>query len=187
MSKTVIYDACVLYPASIRSFLMWIGHHELVHARWSDRILDECFGNILENRPDLAPRKLSRTRELMVKAVPDCLVEGFESRIEQLNLPDEDDRHVLAAAIEADADAIVTFNLTDFPDKQLQPHGLRAVHPDEFVSKLLDADAEAVLQCLQEEASIRNNPPRSKMDVCESLEQRGLPEAADRMRRFLQK
>ncbi len=185
MSETVIYDACVLYPASIRSFLMWIGHHELVHARWSKRILDECFGNILENRLDLDPEKLSRTRELMCNTVPDCLVEGFQPRIEQLDLPDDDDRHVLAAAIEADADSIVTFNLTDFPEERLQPHELRAVHPDAFVCELLETEPRAVLKCLEDEAAIRNNPPRSMIDVCQSLAERRLPEAAEKMRDLL--
>lgn len=119
MSKTVIYDACVLYPASLRSFLMWLGVHELVRPRWTERILDECFDNLLENRSDLEPEHLERTRRLMCEAIPDCLVSGFESRIGVLSLPDPDDRHVLAAALEVDADFIATFNLRDFPDERL--------------------------------------------------------------------
>jgi hypothetical protein len=47
---------------------------------------------------------------------PKSLVSGYEARIPQLSLPDTDDRHVLAAAIEAGATVIVTFNLSDFPD-----------------------------------------------------------------------
>jgi hypothetical protein len=84
-----------------------------VRARWSATILDECFRNILENRPDLKPESLERTRELMTQAVPDCMVTNFEGLIDALVLPDVHDRHVLAAAIRAGAQAIVTFNLAD--------------------------------------------------------------------------
>ena len=51
-------------------------------ARWSERILDECFRSILENRPDLKPNALNRTRELMTQAVPDCIVTGFDALVE---------------------------------------------------------------------------------------------------------
>jgi hypothetical protein len=63
---------------------------------------------VLRERPDLTLRQLERTRQLMDLHAGDCLVSGYEWRIENLSLPDENDRHVLAAAIEADADAIVT-------------------------------------------------------------------------------
>ncbi|MFB6374622.1 MAG: PIN domain-containing protein [Bradymonadaceae bacterium] len=185
MPETVIYDACVLYPASLRSFLMWLGYHDLVHARWTDRILDECFDNLLANRADLDPEDLSRTRELMCEAIPDCLVEDFQHHISELELPDEDDRHVLAAAIEAGASSIVTFNLDDFPNERLQSYDLQAVHPDDFVCELLRTEPDAVMKCLQEEASIRQNPNRSELDVCRSLGERGLDEASNRMKKLL--
>jgi hypothetical protein len=185
MPRTVIYDACVLYPASIRSFLMWLGVHDLVHPRWTERILDECFDNLLADRPDLDPDALSRTRRLMCEAIPDCLVDGYDSRIQRLTLPDSDDRHVLAAALEANAEAIVTFNLDDFPANRLRPHGLEATHPDDLVCELLDTHAKTILTCLEDEASIRNDPPRSIHDVCQSPAERGLDQAADRMQQRL--
>ena len=115
MAFVVLYDACVLYPAPLRDLLVRLANTGVVRARWSAAILDECFRNILENRPELKPEALQRTRELMTRAVPDCMVTGFEQLIDGLVLPDSDDRHVLAAAIRAGAQAIVTFNLGDFP------------------------------------------------------------------------
>ena len=181
MSNTVIYDACVLYPASLRSFLMWLGYHALVHPRWTERILDECFGNLLQNRPDLEPKDLERTRRLMCEAIPDCLVTGYESRIEEISLPDRDDRHVVAAALEADADIIVTFNLRDFPRERLAPYGIRAVEPDDFVRPLVESDPETIWRCLEDEASIRTNPERSIDEIIDSLAARGLEQAAEAM------
>jgi hypothetical protein len=104
----VLYDACVLYPAPIRDLLLRIATTGVVRARWSDAILDECFRNIGAQRPDLPTAALERTRTLMNRAVPDCLVTGHEHLIEGLDLPDPDDRHVLAAAIRANASSCST-------------------------------------------------------------------------------
>ncbi len=138
MAFTVLYDACVLYPAPLRDLLLRVAITGLVRAKWTDAILDECFEAISKQRPDANPDALARTRVLMVQAVPDCLVTGFEPLVEGLSLPDEDDRHVLAAAIRSGAQAIVTFNLKDFPKDTLQPLGIEAIDPDDYVSDLID-------------------------------------------------
>lgn len=117
MAFVVIYDACVLYPAALRDLLMGIAATPgtPVRARWTDAILDECFTAILRDRTDLNKQNLANTRAQMIRSVPDCLVTGYEQLIPGLKLPDEKDRHVLAAAIRANAQAIITFNLKDFP------------------------------------------------------------------------
>jgi hypothetical protein len=71
----------------------------VVRVRWSEQILDEVFDNLIQDRPDLDPTLLSRTRTLMNDAVHDAMISGFEHLIAGLELPDRDDRHVLAAAI----------------------------------------------------------------------------------------
>lgn len=78
MAFIVDYDACVRYPAPVRDLLLRIAAGGLVRARWTHRILDECFRSIAANRPDLPLSSLARTRELMCAAVPDCLVADFE-------------------------------------------------------------------------------------------------------------
>ena len=103
MAWVMIFDACVLHAAPLRDLLIRVAAEGVVEARWTERILDECFQSILERRPDLSPEALSRTRELMRQALPSCMVEDFESLIDELALPDPDDRHVLAAAIAAAA------------------------------------------------------------------------------------
>lgn len=125
MSAVVIYDACVLYPSTLRDVLMEIAQIGLVQAKWSDQILDETFRNLKEDRPDLDPAKLDRTRALMARAVRDCLVKGHEPLVDVMDLPDPDDRHVLAAAVRAKAQAIVTFNLKDFPAEACRPGASR--------------------------------------------------------------
>ena len=96
---TALLDACVLYPAPLRDFLLNLACSGIFRARWSDEIHDEWIRNLLQNRPDLTAAQLRRTRELMNKAVPDCLVGGYLGIAKSLILPDPDDAHVLAAAI----------------------------------------------------------------------------------------
>jgi PIN domain len=140
---TAVYDACVLYPAPLRDFLMWLGLSGRFRARWSAQIHDEWKRNLLVNRPDLTATQLDRTSGLMDLAIPDALVTGHEVLVEGLSLPDPDDRHVLAAAIRCHASVIVTFNERDFPADVLESFGLEAQHPDLFVENLFDLDPAA--------------------------------------------
>src|SRR2546430_3319191 len=103
MSFVVVYDACVLYPSTMRDLLIRIAQAGLVQAKWTEQILDEVFDSLQKDRPDLEPAKLDRTRVLMIRAVRDCLVTGYEPLIPSVSLPDPDDRHVVAAAIRAQA------------------------------------------------------------------------------------
>ncbi|MFZ0565159.1 MAG: PIN domain-containing protein [Chlamydiales bacterium] len=96
---TVLYDASVFYPAPIRDLLMELAATGLFRAKWSEQIHEEWIGSLLRKRPDLNQDKLERTKKLINKAIPDCMVAGYKSLIEGLQLPDAGDRHVLAAAI----------------------------------------------------------------------------------------
>ena len=144
MSFVVLYDASVLYPSTLRDLLIRIAQERLVQAKWTDRILDEVFENLHENRPDLDPDALARTRKLMLCAVRDCLVTGYEPLIAALELPDPDDRHVLAAAIRARAQVIVTDNLKDFPAERLAHWDIDPKSADEFVLDQIGLDAKVV-------------------------------------------
>ena len=185
-SSIVIYDACVLYPFNLRDFLMHIATtQDLIQAKWTDIILDECFRSILRNRPDLNEEKLKRTRQLMCAAVPDCIVLGFEELIEGILLPDPDDRHVVAAALKAEAKTIVTFNLSDFPPSKLEPLNLRAIHPDEFVLNLLRLDQLSVLDAYINHESSHRVPTKSRLQVLEGLRNIGMVKSANQIEQLL--
>jgi predicted nucleic acid-binding protein len=178
----VVYDACVLYPAPLRDLLMHLAWARLVRARWTEAIHDEWIRNLLADRPDLSRAQLERTRALMERAVPEASVTGYERRIPTLSLPDPDDRHVLAAALEAGAAAIVTFNLVDFPRATLEPHGVEAVHPDAFVAGLFDAGPEGVIAAVRTQRVQLRNPPVRIEELLETLHRQGLVETVARLR-----
>lgn len=181
-SFTVVYDACVLYPAPIRDLLIRLARAGLFRAKWTEDILDECFRTILEDRPDLQPEQLRRTRELMNQAIPDCLVTNYQELIGGLSLPDPDDRHVLAAAIRCNGQVIVTSNLKDFPQGVLAKYGIEAQDPDEFVFHLTDLAPTAVWQVVQEQAASLKNPARTIGQLLDTLSSLGLVQTAAQLR-----
>jgi len=179
---TVIYDACILYPAALRDFLMWLALTNLFKARWTEKIHEEWIRNVLKNNPDLTLSGLTRTKNLMNANVQNCLVTGYESLISSLSLPDPNDRHVLAAAIHCEADFIVTFNLKDFPPQILEPLGVIAIHPDEFILELIDINPLAVRKASIKQLTNLKNPPLTQDQYIDKLRTQGLLQSAALLR-----
>jgi len=176
-----VYDANVLYPGSLRDLLIRLGQTGLFRARWTEWILDEMIDAIVAVQPALAGR-LERTRQLMNEAIPDVVVTGHEHLIGSLQLPDPKDRHVLAAAIVANAQIIVTKNLKDFPADDLEPYGIEALSPDEFVLRLLDADPGRVIGVVDNQARALTGPPTTFDELLERLAIVGIPKAVAAIR-----
>lgn len=174
MAFVALYDACVLYPAPLRDLLIHLARTDTFRARWTDRIHDEWIRSLQAKRPELTADQLARTRQLMDRAVPDCLVSGYEHLEAGLQLPDADDHHVLAAAICGRADVIVTYNLKDFPVDVLRPKGIEAQHPDEFVRHLLDLHPGAVLAAVRAQRESLKNPPRTARELLNTFQELGL-------------
>ena len=177
-----LLDANALYPAELRSFLMYLAIPGVYRAKWSKNIHEEWMSSLLRNRPDLTRTQLERTRELMDKNAPDALVTGYESLILSLHLPDENDRHVLAAAIQCKASVIVTNNLKDFPTESLQQFEVEAQSPDEFVLNLLDLAAEDVYEAAEAHRLSLKNPPKTVAEYLSTLESEGLVRTVAKLR-----
>lgn len=111
----IVLDACVLYPAPVRDLFLSLAAEELIEVKWSAIIQEEWLRNLLKNRPDLIKRHLNQTIKTMNLAFPEANVEGFEDLISEIHITDKNDRHVVACAIQCNADLIITFNTKDFP------------------------------------------------------------------------
>ncbi|WP_420803095.1 hypothetical protein [Salinivibrio kushneri] len=116
--------------------------------------------------------------------VPDCLTEGYEPLVDSLTLPDVDDRHVVAAAIKGQAESIITFNLKDFPSEALDPLGLSAIHPDEFLCDMFELDSSACVKAAQQQRHGLKNPPMTSDDFLACLQRQKLPSFVSKLRRF---
>jgi hypothetical protein len=129
---------------------------------------------LLRTRHDLTRAQLERTRDLMNAHARDALVTDFERLIDILDLPDPEDRHVLAAAIKGRSDLIVTVNLKDFPDDKLGRWGIEAQHPDEFLTHQFHLSRPAFLQAMKTVRLRLKKPPKSAEDYLETLREQGL-------------
>ena len=61
-----------------------------------------------------------------------------------------------AAAIHGGAPIIITFNLRHFRAEHLQPWSLQAIHPQDFLIRLFEADPELVTSKLTRQAADRS-------------------------------
>ena len=179
------FDANVLYPSGLRNFLMHLALTGIFRAHWSAQVHEEWIGNLLKNRPDLTRAKLERTRHLMDNALPDALVTGYEQLIDSIELPDRNDRHVLAAAIRCGASVIVTVNLRDFPKQALAEFSIEAQHPDDFVLAALEAFPELVVEAARNHRASLKNPPKTPDEYLAELDAQGLEKSAIALREFL--
>ena len=182
---TAVFDACVFYPATLRNLLLQLATTGLFRARWTAEINDEWMRSLLRDKPDIDPSRLELMREQMDRAVPDGLVTGHEALIDGIKLPDADDRHVVAAAVRCHAAVIVTTNLRDFPNAALEPYGLSAQHPDEFISDLIDLEPGTVCGAVKTVRRRLKAPPYAAAALLDLLQAQGLLGTATRLRGFV--
>ncbi len=180
---TALLDACVLYPLAVADALMSLAATGLYAAKWTRRIEGEWMRSLERNRPDLKGR-LETRRNAMREAVPDWEVEeGAWLETEQrLQLPDTNDRHVLAAALVGHADCIVTANLMDFPETITKPLGLEVIHPDQFIVAQWDLDQLAAVAAFKRMRARWKKPQATASDFASAMERGGLPATAQRLR-----
>ena len=175
---TVVYDACLFYPAPLRDLMVRLAQMRRFRARWTEEIHREWVVALARDRPDLDTRKLERTVKMINDAVPDCLVTGYQHITDQLILPDPGDRHVLAAAIRSGAQAIVTMNLKDFPEAVLDQFDIFPRHPDDFILDLADLEPAIVTTAVKHQRASLKNPPYEPDAFIERLRRQGLPALA---------
>jgi predicted nucleic acid-binding protein len=133
---------------------------------WSAEILEEVERNIL--RLGVPKDRATNRMNAMRTDFPDAEVTGYESLIGSMT-DHPKDCHVLAAAVHAHAAVIVTANLRDFPSSALEPYGIEAMHPDDFLLNQLDLYPRQVAHCLRRQMADLVNPPLSPNEFLTSL------------------
>ena len=161
----VVLDACVLANQRVTDLLLRLAETPRLYVpKWSARILDETDRTLLNDLgwpAHLVPYR----REQITTHFPDACVEGHEP-IEACLKNDPKDRHVLAAAIRARCEVIVTFNLKDFPAEALADWNVEVQHPSKFLANLYSLNGGLVVQRLNQ---IGANLKKSVPEVLEGL------------------
>lgn len=174
---TAVLDTNVVYPVIIRDILFWFAYYELYTPKWSEHIFDE-WKRVMKEKGvtnEEANKRISKAN----LAFPDALVKNYKSLIKHLELPDLDDRHVLAAAIKTNANVIVTNNIKDFPIEILQSFSLHAKTADDFLTDVIDLNQEQALAAFKEMVVNKKNPKQDEFEVLNLLKNAGLKDTAN--------
>lgn len=180
MPFAVVLDTCALYPAHLRDTFLRLAERGLYRVLWSPDIIDELHRNLVEAGIDA--RHVDRLVAEMGSAFPDAEVTGYSALIEGLTC-DPKDRHVLAAAVRANASGIVTFNLDDFPAPSVDPFEVEVIDPDTFLLDQLDLAPSVVLDELARQAAANRREPKTLPSILDALARAGVPSFADEVRR----
>ncbi len=151
-----VIDACVLFPALLRDILLRAAEADLYRVHWSQEILDEVTRNLVrQSKMSLSQAKYLSSE--MNKAFPEAIVEVPSSLLGAMD-NDLKDRHVLAAALVAKAQVIITANLKHFPEEVLSLWEIKAQHPDTFLVNMFDLTPEKMIKVVQLSAQDRRHP-----------------------------
>jgi predicted nucleic acid-binding protein len=161
---TVVLDANVLYPFSLRDTLLRAASEGLFQLYWSDQILEEARRSLVSSGR-MTDEQATRLRSVMEEAFPEAMVIGHEPLIAAMK-NDEKDKHVVAAAVKAGAQVIVTSNLKHFREL---PEGIEAQSPDDFLCNLFDLDPDGMVELVREQAAALKKPKRSYEELLDGL------------------
>ncbi len=163
----VVLDACVLFPMYLRDTLLSSADVGLYMPYWSQRILDEAMRNLVQ-KGKITQGKAMNLERVMKAAFIESMVE-VPGELEAAMTNHPKDRHVLATAVIAKANTIVTNNLTDFNAEALNPWNVIALSPDEFLSELFDIYPLEMVQVVQKQSQRYKKRPLSVDELLDLL------------------
>ncbi len=180
---TCVLDTNIIIPIEIRDLLFWFAYDELYTPKWSQHIFDE-WENVMRSK-NVNEKEIEKRIGWAKAAFPDAMVENYEVLINGLTLPDEKDRHVLAAAIKTNANLIVTNNLKDFPEDYLNSFGLSAKSADDFLTETIDLNQMVAISSFRKLVVNRKNPNLDEYEVLNCLRRNGLTDTANYLHALL--
>ncbi|MFB2892176.1 PIN domain-containing protein [Aerosakkonemataceae cyanobacterium BLCC-F50] len=181
---SVVLDSCVIFPMPLCDTLLRAAEAELYCVKFSQEILDGATRNLV-NKNRMTEQKAARFQQMIKNTFPEAIVEVPEELVVAMrNHPG--DRHVLAAAIIAKAEIIVTDNLKHFPKEILDPYQIEAQHPDVFLSQLFDNDPESMVEVIRQQSDALKNPPQTVVELLERLEKNNrVPSFVSKVRLYM--
>lgn len=186
-ARIVLVDANVLYSRVLRDYLLYAATQDVVTIRWSTTILAEVVEHLAQNVAGFAASGGSRLVAAMNGAFPAAEVEpdrDAEDAVSELLLPDEDDRHVLAAAVAVDADVLCTDNLRDFPDDAMDALGIRLMSADTLLTLLVTEFPHQMLAAHR--LAVSRLPGATGASTVAALRRAGAPNASELMAALLE-
>jgi len=157
MSTKAFLDANVLFPGYLADLLLSIAGPETFLPCWSEEVMNELRRNLL-NRVGVNSSKIEKRIRVMNDSFPTATIYHYDKLESSLTEVNPKDRHVLAAAIAAGANSLVTLNLKDFPKDMKEKYGVELLSPDAFFSDQFSQNPEEVTYRLALLLKRWNNP-----------------------------
>jgi predicted nucleic acid-binding protein len=184
--RVVLADANVLYSRVLRDYLLYAADQEIIAVAWSRQILAEVTERLMKNVAGFDHSAATRLVSAMNRAFPLAEVEPSDEDVRRLAgvpLPDEDDRHVLAAALTAEATVLCTSNTRDFPADAVEPLGVEVLTPDHLLTRLITEYEPQMLTAHRTAvASLKGATDESTVNA---LRRAGAPATADLIARLV--
>lgn len=184
---TVVLDACVLCSPLKRGLILFLAESALFRVHWSVEIMDETEAAIVtilrKKDHETVTERALQARRIMTRAFEDATVQNYQRFGKTIGeLPDEGDRHVMAAAIKSKADIIVTENLKDFPRKKLAAYGIKPQSSDDFIADAINIDTSLAIAAIKRFRLSLNRPDKTGDVFLKDMERTGLKRAASQLR-----
>lgn len=175
MSFAAFFDTNVLYGARLNDLILWLADGGAFRPLWSADVMEELRRNLLDNgeHPELVAKRLAA----MTTYFPDAIVDGYKNLIDGMSCHPKD-RHVLAAAVRANAQVLVTFDIKDFPAKSTKDYEVEVVHPDDFLLDQLDLYPGMTIATLDQLVATYDSPAMTIDELLQSLARAGVPKFA---------
>jgi len=172
--ESVVIDANIFFRMWILDPVLTLADEGVFEPLWSDAIMQEASRNLPKAWKGATAAQIAAFLAVVNKAYPYAQVPDWREHMEGLELPDPDDRHVLAAAIAAEATSIVTLNLADFPQTVVNRYGIRVEHPDDFLCRMYDSDPQKADMAIRRMIENKKHPPRTLAEEYTGLDKAGL-------------
>lgn len=179
--ESVVIDANIFFHMWMLDPMLTLADEGLFEPLWSDAIMQEAARHLPEVWKEASGTQISTFLAMVNEAYPYAQVPDWSDRMEGLELPDPDDRHVLAAAIAAEANGIVTLNLADFPQSSTSRYGITAEHPDDFLCRMYDSAPQKAGAAIRRMTENKKHPPRTLAEEYAGLDRAGLHRFAHRI------
>jgi predicted nucleic acid-binding protein len=180
-----VLDANVLFPFLMGHILSYATFLGLIDGRWTDEIEREWVENAVEFHGEVERQGIEGRRDAMNRAMPHAKIAGHQRRIDSIAFADPDDAHVIAAAIEAGADFIITCDRAFLETGALSGYPFSALHPDALLSRIMERERVLFVEMIESaRRSLRNTDPTLPEYVA-MIEQTGLPLVAGRLRELI--
>lgn len=162
-SPGIVFDACVLVPMPLADTLLRLAAQKMYRPVWNETILNELARTLVKLR--YTEGQAQRRIYFMKQHFPESTIVEDQSYRDTFGLPDPDDEHVLATAVQSGSGAIVTLNLRDFPSSICSTHGIEVLHPDAFLVRQFRNAPNLVCHTIVEQAQATTRPVLALSDL----------------------